>query len=302
MPGTSDPDGPTGKGFLGAAWGVETPTAPIWLMRQAGRYLPEYRALRAGRSFWQMVTTPEIAAEITMQPLLRFPLDAAILFSDIMTPLPAMGVPVEFTPGPRVAEPIRTPADVAALRIPEEAAIAPFVTETIAMVTGATAVPLIGFAGAPLTLAGYLVQGSGGGDFAPFRAWLRAEPGAATDLIDLLATVTIRYLQAQIRAGARAVQLFDTWAGVHDPVTYERFGLPALHRVFQALAGWGVPRIYMAVGCAHLYRQIAQLPIEMLSVDWRTPLPVVRTMVPNVAVQGNLDPAALLAGPEALAA
>ena len=291
------------SGFLAAAGGVDTATAPVWLMRQAGRYLPEYRAIKERSSFWEMVRTPELAAEVTLQPLRRFALDAAILFSDIMTPLPAMGVSVEFAPGPRVANPVRTLADVAALRVPATDEIAPFVAEAIGLVRAGTDRPLIGFAGAPLTLAAYLVHGSGGGDYPTLRAWLRSEPEAAAGLMAVLAEVTVRYLRMQIDAGAQAVQVFDSWAGIHDPVSYATFGLPYLRRVFDGLAGCGVPRIYLAVGAAHLYPQIARLPVEMVSVDWRTGLTEVRAALGGVpAVQGNLDPALLLAPPAVVVA
>ncbi len=284
--------------FLRAAWGEDTPRAPIWLMRQAGRYLPEYRAIKARASFWEMVRTPELAAEVTLQPLRRFPLDAAILFSDIMTPLPAMGVHIEFNPGPVVAEPLRTQGQLEALRLPETQEIAPYVAEAIRLVRRELAgkpVALIGFAGAPLTLATYLVQGSGSKDYEEFRAFLRQEPHLAHQLLQKLTELTIRYLRMQIEAGAEAVQLFDSWAGLHDPDTYRTFGLPYNQKVLSALAGLGVPRIYLAVGASHLYPLLALLPCEAVSVDWRLSLAQVRPFFPAHTLQGNLDPAVLLA-------
>lgn len=289
--------------FLRAAWGEDTPRAPLWLMRQAGRYLPEYRAIKARASFWEMVRTPELAAEITLQPLRRFPLDAAILFSDIMTPLPAMGVPIEFNPGPVVAEPLRTQAQLEALRLPDAQEIAPYVAEAIRLVRRELAgkpVALIGFAGAPLTLATYLVQGSGTKDYEDFRAFLRQEPHLAHQLLQKLTELTIRYLRVQIEAGAEAIQLFDSWAGLHDPDTYRTFGLPYNQRVFSALAGLGVPRLYLAVGASHLYPLLALLPCEAVSVDWRLSLAQVRSFFPAHTLQGNLDPAVLLAPPEVI--
>jgi uroporphyrinogen decarboxylase len=289
--------------FLATLAGDEAGPTPVWLMRQAGRYLPEYRDLKDRYGFWAMVQNPRLAAEVTLQPLRRFPLDAAILFSDIMTPLPATGVRIEFSPGPVVAHPIRTPADVAALRLPDSHEIAPFVAEAIALVRSATDTPLIGFAGAPLTLAAYLVQGSGGGDLVAFRTWLHAQPRAATALLDLLTELTIRYLLVQVEAGAQVVQLFDSWAGVHDTETYRAVGAPYVRRVLDALADSGVPRIYLAVGAAHLYPQLARLPVEALSIDWRTPLNQARKVLgPTMALQGNLDPAILLAPPEVVVA
>ncbi|HZJ08680.1 MAG TPA: uroporphyrinogen decarboxylase family protein, partial [Trueperaceae bacterium] len=164
--------------FLDALAGHDTARAPLWLMRQAGRYLPEYRALKERYSFWEMVRTPDLAAEVTMQPLRRFGMDAAILFQDIMTPLPAMGVDLEFAPGPVISRPVRSAAAAAALRVPEQEEIAPFAGEAIRLVAAATATPLIGFAGAPLTLASYLIEGGGSKDFATFRAFLQSQPEA----------------------------------------------------------------------------------------------------------------------------
>lgn len=281
--------------FLDAASGRDTGTAPVWLMRQAGRYLPEYQELKMRYGFWTMVSTPEIAAEVTLQPLRRFALDAAILFSDIMTPLPAMGVQIEFGPGPQLASPLATPADVAGLVLPEQDEIAPFVADAIRLIRRSTSTPLIGFAGAPLTLAAYLVQGSGGNDYVAFRVWLRSQPQAARDLLDVLTEMTIRYLRMQVDAGVQAVQLFDSWAGIHDTETYRRYGAPYLRRVLAALDGLGVPRIYLAVGASHLYPQVAQLPAEALSIDWRTPLDRARPVLGGKTLQGNLDPAVLLA-------
>ncbi|RKS77034.1 uroporphyrinogen decarboxylase [Actinomadura pelletieri DSM 43383] len=288
--------------FLDAARGASTPRAPIWLMRQAGRYLPEYRALKERHSFWEMCRTPEIAAEVTVQPLRRFPLDAAIIFSDIMTPLPPMGVPVDFAPGPVIRTPVRTAEDVARLAVPPGAELAPFVGEAIRLVRERIPVPVIGFAGAPLTVAGYAVQGAGSADYAEFRSWLRREPLAAHGLLDKLAAVTAAYLREQIAAGAGAVQLFDSWAGIHDRRVYATFGMPYARRVLDELADTGVPRIYLAVGASHLYPQIARLPAEVISVDWRQPLDVSRAALPGKALQGNLDPTVMLTDRETVLA
>jgi uroporphyrinogen decarboxylase len=271
-------------------------------MRQAGRYLPEYRAIKARASFWEMVRTPELAAEITLQPLRRFPLDAAILFSDIMTPLPAMGVQIEFNPGPVVAEPLRSRAQIEALHLPETQEIAPFVAETIRLVRRDLAgrAALIGFAGAPLTLAAYLVQGTGSKDYEHFRAFLQQEPRLAHRLLERLTELSIRYLKMQIEAGAEAIQLFDSWAGLHHPEVYQSFGLPYNQALFSALADQGVPRIYLAVGASHLYPLLAKLPCEAVNVDWRTGLEQIRPVLPAHTLQGNLDPAVLLASPEVI--
>lgn len=290
--------------FLRAAWGEDTPRAPLWLMRQAGRYLPEYCAIKAKASFWEMVRTPELAAEVTLQPLRRFPLDAAILFSDIMTPLPAMGVEIEFNPGPVVAKPLRSAAQVEALYLPQTEEIAPFVGEAIRLVRRTLegrGVATIGFGGAPLTLATYLIQGAGSKDYEVFRAFLRQEPSTAHRLLEKLTELSIRYLKAQVKAGAQAIQLFDSWAGLHDPQSYRTFGLPYNRAVFEALSGLGIPRLYLAVGASHLYPAMAELPCEVVSVDWRMSLNQVRPYFSGRALQGNLDPAVLLATPKLIA-
>ncbi len=289
--------------FLRAAWGENTPRAPLWLMRQAGRYLPEYRAIKAKASFWEMVRTPALAAEVTLQPLRRFPLDAAILFSDIMTPLPAMGVEIEFNPGPVVAQPLRSRAQIEALHLPNSEEIAPFVGEALQRVRReleGRAVATIGFGGAPLTLATYLIQGSGSKDYEAFRAFLRQEPTTAHRLLEKLTELSIRYLRSQVKAGAQAIQLFDSWAGLLDPLSYRTFGLPYNRAVLQALADLGIPRLYLAVGASHLYPTMAELPCEVVSVDWRMGLHQIRPQFPRHVLQGNLDPAVLLASPEVI--
>ena len=286
--------------FLDAAWGKDTPRAPIWIMRQAGRYLPEYMAIKAKSSFWEMCRTPELATEITLQPVRRLGVDAAILFSDIMTPLPPMGVDIEFAPGPVIDTPIRSMKQVEALRIPEQEAIAPYVAEAIALVRPASPVPLIGFGGAPLTLATYLVEGGGSKDYEHFRQFLWSEPQTAHALLEKLSEVSIRYLRMQIEAGAQAVQLFDSWAGLHSAAAYAEFGFPYAQKVLQALEAMGVPRIYIAVNAYHLYPHIAALPAEVISIDWRVPLQQVRPLLSGKTLQGNLDPAALLAPPAVL--
>jgi uroporphyrinogen decarboxylase len=284
--------------FLRAANGEDTDRAPIWLMRQAGRYLPEYRALKERYTFWQLCRTPELGVEVTMQPLKRFALDAAILFSDIMTPLSPMGVDIEFAPGPVIANPIRTDAQIAQLRIPEAEEIAPFVGDILRALREACPVPVIGFGGAPLTLATYLVQGSGSKDYALFRQFLRAQPAAAHRLLEKITEVSLRYLRMQIDAGAQAIQLFDSWAGLHGTEMYNTFGAPYARRVLEGLEG--VPRIYIAVGAGHLMPLIGRLPMEMLSVDWRISLQDARKVAGDRALQGNLDPSLLLAPKEVL--
>jgi uroporphyrinogen decarboxylase len=281
--------------ILRALRGEDTERAPIWFMRQAGRVLPEYRALKEKHSFWELARTPELACEVTMQPIRRFGMDAAILFQDIMTPLPPMGVDIAFSPGPVIAEPIRTRAQVDALRVPDADEIAPFVPEAIRQIRAACPVPLIGFGGAPLTLATYLVEGKGSKDYGVLRGFLRAEPEAAHALLEKLTEVSIRYLTTQVQAGAQAIQLFDSWAGLHDRATWEAFSLPYNQRVMTALKALGVPRIYLAVHASHLYPALPALDCDAVSVDWRMPLDEVRSIVGAPCLQGNLDPADLLA-------
>ena len=284
--------------FLDAANGTNTPRAPIWIMRQAGRYLPEYRAIKEKSNFWEMCRTPELAAEITLQPIRRFGLDAAILFQDIMTPLPPMGVEIDFRPGPVFAEPIRSAGAVDALHVPEKGDIAPYVADAIKLIRNDSPVPLIGFGGAPLTLATYMIQGGGSKDYEDFRQFLRYAPQAAHRLLEKLTEVSIRYLTMQIEAGAQAIQLFDSWAGLHTARTYAEFAKPYNQRIFDALAAYGVPRLYIAVDALHLYGEIKDLSCEVVSVDWRVPLSHLRPLLPGKTLQGNLDPAVLLAPEE----
>ena len=281
--------------FLEAAHGHDTPRAPIWIMRQAGRYLSEYRALKEKYSFWELCRTPELAADITLQPVRRFGMDAAILFQDIMTPLPPMGVKIDFRPGPVFEEPVRSAQAVDALRVPEQDEIAPYVADAIGLIRAESPVPLIGFGGAPLTLATYMIQGGGSKDYDEFRQFLRYAPEAAHKLLDKLTELSIRYLKMQVEAGAQAVQVFDSWAGLHDARTYREFAKPYNQRIFDALSAYEVPRLYIAVDALHLYGEIKDLACEVVSVDWRVPLSQVRPLLPGKTLQGNLDPAVLLA-------
>jgi len=281
--------------------GASTKRAPIWIMRQAGRYLPEYLAIKARSSFLEMTRDPAIAAEITLQPLKRFALDAAIIFSDIMTPLEALGIEIAFTPGPSIAQPLRTRAAIDRLELRGE--IAPFVGDALRIVRAELAddVALIGFAGAPLTLAAYLVEGGGSKEYEHFRQFLRAEPAAMHALLEKLTDLTIRYLRMQISAGAQVVQLFDSWAGLHDVPVYREFGVPYARRIMDALADTGAARIFFALNASHLIETLAEIPAEAVGVDWRTDLSEVRKRLPGRALQGNLDPAVLFAGRDTIA-
>jgi uroporphyrinogen decarboxylase len=266
-------------------------------MRQAGRYLPEYRELRGRYSFDEAMRNPEVAAEISLQPLRRFPLDAAIIFSDIMTPLTAMGVGIGFDPGPRLAP--LTVEDVARLDELDPAKV-DFVAETIAKVRASVEkeVAVIGFAGGPATLLAYLIEGGGSQQFPNFRRAIHSE--AAGEALAVLTRATRKYLAAQIEAGADVVQLFDTWAGLLSTNQFEQWALPAARR---ALAGLPVPTIYFAPGSTHLLEQFHLVDATAYGVDWRLPLGEAwRRVGHGFALQGNLDPALLLCDPETVRA
>ena len=289
--------------FLAACRRQRVAHRPIWIMRQAGRYLPEYRELRSRVDFETLTRSPELAAEVTLQPLRRFELDAAILFSDIMTPLQGMGVDLTFEPAPVVREPIRTAAQIAALPALEPARDVPFVLETIRQVRASLprGVPLIGFAGAPFTLLCYLVCGRPSKEFAPARTFLYAQPQQAERLLTHLADAMAAYLAAQAAAGAQALMLFESWAGLLGVREYTRFALPAVRRTLAALRPLGVPLIYYLNQGSALMSAVAGLDVDVVGVDWRSPLSDVRRVLgPDKAVQGNLDPAALFAPPAEL--
>jgi len=289
--------------FLAACRREPVPHRPIWIMRQAGRYLPEYRALREKVDFATLTRTPELAAEVTLQPLRRFALDAAILFSDIMTPLQGMGVELDFEPAPVVRVPIRSLEQIEALPalVPERDV--PFVLETIRVVRAGLprGVPLIAFAGAPFTLLCYLVCGRPSKEFAAARAFLYAQPQAAQRLLTHLADAMAQYLAAQALAGAQALMLFESWAGLLAPPEFARFALPAVRRTAAALRSAGVPLIYYVNDGNALLPAVAGLEVDVIGVDWRSDLRQVRAVLgPGKAVQGNLDPAALFAPPAEL--
>ena len=289
--------------FLRACRRQTVPYTPVWIMRQAGRYLPEYRELRSKVDFVTLTSSAELAAEVTLQPVRRYPLDAAILFSDIMTPLQGMGIELEFDPGPIVRHPIRTLAQVEALAPLVPQRDVPFVTQAIRLVREAApkGVPLIGFAGAPFTLACYLIGGRPSKEFEAARAFLYAQPQTAERLLDHLADQMSTYLAAQAAAGAQALMLFESWAGLLGAREYRRFAWRAAKRTFAALRPLGVPLIYYANQASALMAPIAELDVDVVGVDWRSPLGAVRKALgPHKAVQGNLDPAALFAPPEEL--
>jgi uroporphyrinogen decarboxylase len=267
-------------------------------MRQAGRSLPEYRQLRLGTSMLAACRTPELVAEITLQPVRRHGVDAAILFSDIVVPLVAIGVGVDIVPGvgPVVEKPIRSTGDLDALR-PLDATDVPYVTDAVrALVAELGATPLIGFAGAPFTLASYLVEGGPSRDHARTKALMHGDPELWHALLDRLAMIAREFLRTQISAGVAAVQLFDSWAGSLSLADYERFVLPHSRAVLEPLAGT-VPRIHFGVGTGELLAAMRTAGADVVGVDWRLPLDeAARRIGPGVVVQGNLDPAVLGAG------
>ncbi len=287
--------------FLDTMAGRATHRRPLWMMRQAGRYLPEYSALREKYSFEQLSGDAELAAVVTLQPLARFPLDCAIVFADLMSPIPALGLDVSFAPGPVMARPVRTPADVDALRVPSRAEIAPAVMGALRMVRSALGgkQALLGFAGSPWSLAAYVVQGRGGQGFPALRAMAHGDPGLLHALLSRLTDLVIDYVHAQVAAGADAVQFFDTWAGLLAPSDWTVLVRPHLARILDATASLGVPRILFIQDASHLVPLYAALPSEGLALDWREDLAALRQRVgPARALQGNLDPAILVAGPE----
>ena len=287
--------------FLRACRREPVDRPPLWIMRQAWRYLPEYRELRARADFLTVCKTPELAAEATLQPLRRFRLDAAILFSDILVPVEPMGCPMTFDPGPKLATPIRTRAAVEALRVPAMAEAVPFVGGAIRILRREleAKVPLIGFCGAPFTLAAYLVEGEGREGFGAVKRMLFEAPDTLELLLAKLADAMADYLNFQLRSGAEAVQIFDSWAGILSAEDYRRFALPALRRMVERLERGKAPLIYFAPAAGHLLEDELTIGADVLGVCWRTPLAEARRRVQGrVALQGNLDPHALFAAPE----
>jgi uroporphyrinogen decarboxylase len=282
-----------------------TPRRPIWLMRQAGRYLPEYRATRAkAGSFMAMCTNPQLACEVTLQPIDRYGFDAAILFSDILTIPHAMDVGLEFEAGegPKIARPVRSSADIDKLKIPDPARELRYVIDAVALIRRELAgrVPLIGFAGSPWTVATYMVEGGGSKTFGRIKRMLYEAPGVLHRLLDVLARSTITYLNAQIAAGAQAVMVFDTWGGVLTPAQYEEFSLRYMAQIVAELTrhadGRRVPNIVFTKGGGAWLDKIAGIGCDAVGVDWTTDLSTARAAVGGrVALQGNLDPSALFA-------
>ena len=274
------------------------PHTPVWFMRQAGRSLPEYRKVREGVSMLESCRRPELITEITLQPVRRYGVDAAIFFSDIVVPLRAVGVDLDIVAGvgPVIAEPFADWADLERLPPLDPAAVS-FVDEAVRLLVaelGGT--PLIGFAGAPFTLASYLVEGGPSKNHERTKAMMLARPDLWAALVDRLADITATFLRVQAAAGASALQLFDSWAGALAPADYIRSVMPASAKVLAAVADLGVPRIHFGVGTGELLGLMGEAGADVVGVDWRVPLPeAARRVGPDRALQGNLDPAVLLA-------
>jgi uroporphyrinogen decarboxylase len=284
--------------FLSACRRQPVPYTPVWFMRQAGRSLPEYRAARRRTSMVEACTKPDLVTELTLQPLRRYPVDAAILFSDIVVPLRAAGVGIDIRAGvgPVVEQPIREERDLQRLHLLAPGEIHYVAKAVEAVVAELDGTPLIGFAGGPFTLASYLVDGGPSKSFDQTKSLMYGNPLLWNALLRRLADITITFLQVQIAAGASAVQLFDSWAGAVSPEDYRQSVLPHSKRIFAALADSGVPRLHFGVGTGELLGMMGEAGADVIGVDWRVPLDeAVRRVEPGKALQGNLDPAILLA-------
>jgi uroporphyrinogen decarboxylase len=280
------------------------PHTPVWFMRQAGRSLPEYRALRENVPMLESCMRPELVVEITLQPVRRYGVDAAVFFSDIVLPLKAVGVDLDIVPGvgPVVASPVSTVADVAAIPslTPDHV---PFISEAVrTLVSELGATPLIGFAGAPFTVASYLVEGGPSKEHARTKAMMYGAPELWDALMTKIADISAAYLEVQVAAGASAVQLFDSWAGALAPADYRRYVLPYSTRVLSAAGALGVPRIHFGVGTGELLALMGEAGADVVGVDWRVPLDHAVRRVGGRAVQGNLDPSLVFAPTEVMLA
>ncbi|MFI5764878.1 uroporphyrinogen decarboxylase [Streptomyces sp. NPDC051563] len=300
---TGTPSQTYDSAFLKACRREPVPHTPVWFMRQAGRSLPEYRKVREGTQMLESCMRPDLVTEITLQPVRRHNVDAAIFFSDIVVPLKAIGIDLDIKPGvgPVVAQPIRRREDLAQLRdlTPEDVS---YVTEAIGMLTGELgSTPLIGFAGAPFTLASYLVEGGPSKNHEHTKALMYGDPELWADLLDRLAGITSAFLKVQIEAGASAVQLFDSWVGALAPADYRRSVMPASAKVLESVASYGVPRIHFGVGTGELLGLMGEAGADVMGVDYRVSLnEAVKRVGPGKALQGNLDPAVLFSTTEAV--
>ena len=284
--------------------GTHRGRVPVWFMRQAGRSLPEYRAIRGTGSILDAIRDPELSTEITLQPVRRYGVDAAILYSDIVVPVAAIGFGVDIAPGvgPVVEHPFEGAADLDRLRPLDPEADTPFVLETVRLLVRELDVPLIGFAGAPFTVASYLVEGRPSRTYLKTKALMYGDPALWHQLMERLTDLAIASLRSQVAHGASAVQLFDSWAGALSPDDYERYVLPHSRAVFDAIGELGVPRIHFGVNTGELLKLMADAGADVVGVDWRVPLDLARRRVgPGYALQGNLDPAVCTAPPAVVA-
>ncbi|MEM7095134.1 MAG: uroporphyrinogen decarboxylase [Actinomycetota bacterium] len=284
--------------FLAVCRGERPSHTPVWFMRQAGRSLPEYKAVRGEGSINQAIADPERATEITLQPVRRYGVDAAILFSDIVTAVHAIGFGIDIKPGvgPVAEHPIRSRDDLARLRPLEPDADIPYVLETVRNLVAELGVPLIGFAGAPFTVASYLIEGGPSKNKTKTKSMMLDDPELFAEIMDRLADQAIATLRAQVANGASAVQLFDSWAGCLSPSMYERSVMPASRKIFDAVADLGVPRIHFGINTGELLTRFRDAGADVVGVDWLVPLDVARDRLgPDAILQGNLDPVVCLA-------
>lgn len=294
---TPVPDRLADSAYLRACRREPGSRVPVWFQRQAGRSLPEYHEIRGTGSILTAIAQPDLATEITLQPVRRYGVDAAILYSDIVVPVHAIGFGIDIKPGvgPVADRPIRSRADLERLRPLDPEADTPYVLETVRNLVAELDVPLIGFAGAPFTVASYLIEGGPSRNYTHTKALMRTDPQLWDDLMERLADIAIASLRSQVEAGASAVQVFDSWAGALHPADYEHFVMPHTARVFDAVADLGVPRAHFGVTTGELLASIAHTGPEVIGVDWRTPLDVARRRIGRpVTLQGNLDPAICL--------
>ena len=291
--------------FLRVCRGEEVEYTPVWLMRQAGRYLPQYQAVRANVDFLTLCKTPKLAAEVTLQPVDILGVDAAILFSDILIPVEAMGLRLAFSEkqGPVISEPVRNRSAVDRLIIPDAEEDMPFVPETIRILRKEleNKVPLIGFSGAPFTLATYVIEGGTSKNFLHTKKMMFQHSGVFSYLMEKLTVTVISYLSAQIKAGAQVIQLFDTWAGMLSPVEYKEFVLPYVKKAISELRKHGVPIIYFTNECAGILKEVRKSGADVIGFDWRIDISdAIKKVGKNVVVQGNLDPCELFLSKEKL--
>lgn len=281
------------SGLINALRGQNTQGPPVWLMRQAGRYMPEYRAIREKHSFLEMCHHPEIAAEVTQLPIRCFGFDAAILFSDILVISEALGIPIRFEDGvgPIIEHPITSNADIVSLQIREVPSILGYVSEAIQLVKPQISVPLIGFSGAPFTVASYLIEGKSSHDLKKTKRWLFQNPESLHQLLEIITTCTIDYLKMQIASGVDAIQIFDSWACFLGPESFRSFSYFYLKRILDALKEYKIPIILFCRGSAAFLPQLVELHPSGISIDWSCDLSHIRKSIPSsIAIQGNLDP------------